>query len=522
MKLFHKILLVVSLSLFSTACTDFAEINTNPNAPTAVGGDLLLPTIIIDPAQRMGRVAWEQGNTASQISAVNNFTTFDQMGWGTFNSVWNDMYVSIRNAELLIEIGQETNNDAYIAVATIMRAWMGATLTDFFGDVPFSTANEAKDGNFTPVYDQQQNIYAQVLSDLEAASNTLANGGNIGGDLLFSGDLTKWRKFANSLRIRYLMRQELKLGGSTIGTQIQQIIDNEPIFESIDDDASIPYLATAPNQYFQHTGRVGGFDEHRMSKKAEDRMKSINDPRLFVFYRPIGNEDSLATYIDAADLANIQANAGTGKTAFKDFFTNVYTSNPDDMAQYFPLFKGLVNGLSESNAINFNGSRQNQSRLGEILRELPNGVAMHFMTYSELQFILAEAATKGYISGDANTYYTSGMNAAFAMYSITPADSYFTQADVALSAESGRALEQIALQKWMSLFVNGMEAYFDWRRTGMPEVTPGPDNVNENRVPLRFVYPGAEQAQNEANWQAAVDRLGGDDDINARIWVLTN
>ena len=91
MKFVYNILLVAVLMAFFPACTDnFGEINSNPNAPETVPGDLLLPTIIIDPARRMleGN-AWELGNTASQIGAVNNFTTFDQMGWGSESGTWS-------------------------------------------------------------------------------------------------------------------------------------------------------------------------------------------------------------------------------------------------------------------------------------------------------------------------------------------------------------------------------------------------------------------------------------------------
>ena len=395
-----------------------------------------------------------------------------------------------------------------------MRAWTASILTDLWGDIPFSQAIGAKDGNFSPGYDTQEDVYNTILSDLKTASDLLAQGGTIGGDLLYAGDLNKWRKFANSLRIRYLMRLEKKRGGATIGSEIQSILNSEPVFESNDESASLPFLTTAPNQYFMHTARVGGFDEHRMGQRAEVRMKALDDPRMFVYFRPIDNPDSLNFYL--GDLAQL----GSSATKFRDFFLGVYNSDPEAAQQYYNLFKGLPNGLSESNAINYNGSRQNQSRMGEILRELPNGVAMHYMTYPELQFILAEAAQKGYIGGSAEEFYLNGVDAAFAMYGITPADSYFTQEGVQFSTDPETALDQIAAQKWMALFVNSMEAYIDWRRTGRPEIAPGPDNVNDNRVPLRFTYPSEEQALNKDAWSAAVQRLGGDDDINAKMWLL--
>ncbi len=504
--------------MLTQACTeDFDEINSNPNAPQSVNGDLLLPTIIIDPSRTfLEGDAWELGNTAMQIGAVNNFTTFDQMGWGSEAGLWNVMYRGIRDAENLMEIAQETGNNAYMGIALIMRAWMASVLTDLWGDIPFTQANGGKvDDNFTPVYDSQEDVYNNILADLASASDLLTQGGAIGGDILFEGDLEKWRKFANSLRIRYLMRLEKKRGGSTIGSEIQTILNTQPVFVSNSDNASIDFLSTAPNQYFMHTARVGGFDEHRMSQKSEFRMKGINDPRMFVYFRPIDNPDSLSFYL--GDDVN---NLGSSPTRFRDFFLSQYNSDPASVQPYFNLFKGLPNGLSESNAIEFNGSRQNQSRLGEILRELPNGVSMNFMTFPELQFILAEAVVKGYITGNAEELYLSGVNAAFEMYGISPDPTYFEQEGVAFSADTETALDQIALQKWMSLFVTGMEAYIDWRRTNRPEIAPGPDNVNDNRVPLRFNYPDDEQALNSDNWKAAVDRMGGVDDINAVMWIL--
>jgi hypothetical protein len=152
------------------------------------------------------------------------------------------------------------------------------------------------------------------------------------------------------------------------------------------------------------------------------------------------------------------------------------------------------------------------------------------MTYSELQFILAEAAEKGMIttSTTAETYYTNGVQANFAYYAamvpssygiiVTPTPSYYTQPAVAYTGTSTEKLGKIALQKWVSLFFNGLEGWFDWRRTGIPAVVPGIDNLNNNKVPVRFIYPLSEQALNASNRAAAVTRQGADD-INTLIWI---
>ncbi len=151
------------------------------------------------------------------------------------------------------------------------------------------------------------------------------------------------------------------------------------------------------------------------------------------------------------------------------------------------------------------------------------------MTYAELQFILAEARQKGFITtGAADTYYNNGITANFAYWqSVVPAAynlnvampaGYLAQADVALTGTVIVKLAKIALLKWVSLYFNGLEAWFDWRRTGMPAITPGPANLNNNKVPVRYIYPLSEQSLNGTNRAAAVQRQGIDD-LNTRPWI---
>jgi hypothetical protein len=152
------------------------------------------------------------------------------------------------------------------------------------------------------------------------------------------------------------------------------------------------------------------------------------------------------------------------------------------------------------------------------------------MNYAELQFILAEARQKGIITtGDATTYYNNGIIANFAYWqSVVPAayninvaipTGYLTQPAVQLIGTDSEILQKIALQKWIALYFNGLEAWFDWKRTGLPEIIPGPANLNSNKVPVRYIYPLTEQALNGANRTAAVQRQGADD-LNTRSWIF--
>jgi hypothetical protein len=389
-------------------------------------------------------------------------------------------------------------------VALILKSWLFSLATDAYGDIPYSEAIKAKtSGVYLPKYDTQEAIYNGLLADLKKANEILGTSNEtIAGDILYNGSVIKWRRLANSLRLRLLMRLSKK---RSVNADMQAIVGNltqNPIMTSNDDNAELKYLADVPaNQWPLYSSRVGSFDEIRVGKTLSDRLRAINDPRLSVFGRP--SQRSIA--------------AGT------------------------PVIEGVPNGLGDVAALNFNGGPQGVSRVGysyaclvcndnNQAAPLPNVARGILMNYSELQFILAEASEKGMITSSTSTetYYLNGVQSNFAYYAamvpaaygitVTPPATYYTQPAVAYVGTSTEKLGKIALQKWVSLFFTGLEAWFDWRRTGLPVIVPGVDNLNNNRVPVRFIYPLSEQALNKVNRDAAVARQGVDD-INTLIWI---
>ena len=208
-----------------------------------------------------------------------------------------------------------------------------------------------------------------------------------------------------------------------------------------------------------------------------------------------------------------------------------------------PVISGVPNGLNDVDALAYNGGVQNVSRVGYTFACLvcndvgqappvPDAPKASLMTYPELQFILAEAREKNMItSGDAVDYYENGITANFEYWrSVVPVSynldldipsGYLTQSGVIYAGTQQEKLEIIALQKWVSLYFNGLEGWYDWRRTGMPAVVPGPGNLNGNKVPIRYIYPVSEQVLNTANRAEAVQRQGNTDDLNTRMWLLT-
>lgn len=473
--------------VFAAACTeDFEEINTNRNSPTTTQPNLILPGVQRDIMNSLVDETWSIGNTVIQHTAKNQFVNEDRYLWGERNTIWNAVYDNMRDVNNILLLAEEDNLPNYKGVALILKSWLFSLVTDAYGDVPYSEALSGKEGVFFPKYDTQESIYAGILSDLEEANQLLNGAFNISGDLIYDGNVENWRKLANSLRIRYLMRIS---GRRDVSAELSTIVNNPdqyPIFTSNDDHAVYTYLAESPDQFPLFTYRIGSFNEFRASKTLTDRLKATNDPRLFIFVRPT------------------PATEATPSTA-------------DDQ------YVGIPNGMADVEALTYNGGPEFQSRIGPLYFEQANtplGLQVAkgvIMTYAELQFLLAEAAQKSLIGGDAETYYMNGINASFDFYGITPDAGYFTQPDVAYTGTQDDLLEKIGTQKWISLFFQGMEAWFEWRRTGYPVLAPAVDNQNNNIIPVRFIYPIIEQSLNSDNRAEAVSRQG-EDDLNSRVW----
>lgn len=478
MKNYKNIFLAIFVfSAFFTACTnDFEEINTNNNNPESVAPQFLLTNVIsVSSDVSSYDQSFRRANYLAQFSASIEFETIDRYDMGSNSGYWDAIFGLLTDIESIQ--ASENTNSAYNAVGDIMKSYLFSQLTDLWNDVPYTEALGAINGVFSPKYDTQENIYTDpetgILAVLKNAVITLENNNNvIEGDILFNGDLDKWIKFANSLQVRYLLRISKRL---TDFSDLQALADSGNIMTSNDDNAVLPYLSTSPNQFPLFNAASGIYNEHCMTVTVEDVLKSWDDPRMAVLYKP--------------------TNATVNTTA---------------------EFHGLLNGQSKNTIAASGVDLNNISLFGSIFRDVADGVDAQYMQYSETQFALAEAVAKGYISGDANTYYQNGIMASFEYYNTTVPADYFTRTAIALDGSTGD-ITKILTQKWLSLISVGHEAWFNIRRTGIPALVAGPDNFNEDRYPVRYLYPESEQASNNANYQVAVERIGGDN-INSKGW----
>lgn len=483
-KIFRIILPILITSFMVIGCKkNFEEINANPNNPENVNPELLMVTIIRSTVNQMVNDAFSTGNIVAQHSAEIREPGTDRYNWGSFG-VWGNGYSNLRNIQNLYNIAVERDHKNFQGVALILRAFTFARITDCYGDLPYSEALKGKLENpvYTPKFDTQADVYKGLIAELKQANTLLtATGGQIRNDILFNGDYLKWKKFANSLILRLALRQSNRVSPAT---EMQAIISNPtqfPIMTSNADNAVLKYVES-PNLFPITEQRSGFFLDRRLSKTLVDKMNQIADPRLPVFAQPTAES----------------VTAGT------------------------PAYAGVRNGELDANL----GSSIDRkvSALGTIYYnglQVPVVAQGLVMTLAEVKFILAEAAQRGWINGDAKTFYEDGIKASVDYYrsvsgvNITASTNFLNHPEVVF--ESSRALEKIATQKWISLYFNDFQAWHEWKRTGLPVLTPSFVNNNANRIPVRFLYPTDLQVTNRDNYTLAVQKQGPDD-INTKLW----
>lgn len=468
----NYILYLIAVVFIIASCKKFDETNINSNAPENVNPQFLLSNVIATAADNQAYWGWHAGSFLAQHASNLEFLPVDRYDLGNNESLWNETYRLLNDLQAITE--SEQGNEAYTAVANILKAHQASVLTDLWTNVPyFEALKGASDGIFTPKFDNQENIYLAEGGILDLLEKSVAilktTNASINGDIMFNGDLQKWITMANSLRVRYLVRISNKID---VASDLQNILDNESIFMSNTDNATLPYLSSTPNQWVIFVEREGRYVDVRMSENAEDILTPLADTRLETYYKPTANS--------------------AGGT---------------------PVYNGIPNGLNRDsqNAYDLNDI----SLMGSFLRDEPDRVEAIFMTYAELQFCLAEAAQKGIIAGSPQQYYENGITASFTYFKTTMPADYLSSGSVVLDGSDD--LNRIMTQKWISSFMNGYEAWFDIRRTGLPVLTLPADNINGDVYPVRYAYPTTEQAVNGTNYSQAVSQIGGDD-YNSKGW----
>ena len=469
------------------------SINNNPNSPTSAP-----PTAVFTNAAQTSIGNWlGSGYDLRDIGLIvqhfaeNQYISNDQyqgVGATALNGNWTSAFANdLEDYQVVIRSGQASKSPGLWAPASIMQQWVFGYLTDTWGDIPYSQslAADSSTAVLNPAYDPQQQVYAGILSKLTAASTALGGASNAlgGADPVYGGNPAKWQKFANSLHARAALRivnadpatanTELKAAFSAAGGLITSNADNAQLNWPGDGVFNNPWAVNFSSR-----------DDDRMSKTLIDTLNNNADPRVSIYALPA---------------------AATGK------------------------FAGQPNGLTNATAVAFSDS---SSRPGAVFYPGPiayapgnlggsgNTFPSFMMTAAEVDFIQAEAAQRslgGLTPAQAAGFYTAAITASMQQWGVPAAaiSAYLAQPKIALQAGTP-GLKQIAVQKWIALYGDAGQAWFEWRRTCMPSLVRAKVAIF-SYIPRRIKYPSSEVSANDAQVSAAAARMGGDAN-NTPVW----
>lgn len=474
----------LGIVLAGAGCESFDDLVSDPNRPTEVNPSLLLTDIqasafsqvSLDAALASRYVVFTDGVNANQYYAWN------RAGFGPYDR--------LRSVTRMVEEAERTEASSYLALGRFFRAFYFAELTQTFGDVPYMDALKADEEVFAPVYDRQEDVYTGILDELDEANDMLAaEAGEILGDIVYGGDLEQWRKLINSFQLRVLMSLSMKQGNAA-ADRFRAIVDDPsryPIFTSNADNGQLVFVDRDGNRY-PHFNNRDLQTAFFMEGSFIDLLREREDPRLFAFAAPErrafeqgqpGYESSFTSY------GGLHAGEQVG----------------ENVRRVAELGEGSpVNPRYHSDAVN------------------EPSIAMG---YAELEFILAEAAARGWMDADAGEHYARGITASMEPHGIAQERIAEYLAQPLVAYDASRGIELISTQKHIAFFMNsGWEAFFNQRRTGHPVFRVGPATQNDQRIPKRWMYPQAELDTNPENVTAAIERQFGSDDVNGVIWTL--
>ena len=488
-------ILFISL-LFLSSCEKYLDINQNPNDATTASVGLVLPstltslssvtsvTVNYDYAPWMGYWAHADGWSGWYDIKQYRLTSANQSNWFTYyNGMLMDLTYIEKNATAAKDI-------YYKAIAKTLKAMIYQMLVDIYGDVPYS---QACTGNLAPVYDDAQKIYEDLVIQLDSAVTiikTAANANAPSTDIMFSGDMTKWKQLANTLKLRILLRQSQMTGRDVyIKGKLSGLTSSD--FLSADALVNPGFTTTKPQFYYSTFGwtttgaLTNAHTQYVMNAYIEKVYNDLNDPRK----------------------ARCFAKAIAASSTIPDWHGKPFGLEGDGLGNPWNKDKGnLIGvGLQELNVSNLKGAL--------------------VMPAFESYFLQAEAVQRGWLTGDVKSLYENGVKANFAYLGLTSADATAYLANGRLMSDWSVATNKLTLilyQKYIAFCgINGLEAWSEYRRTGIPDPKAGDasasmlsynDGVSRRQIPTKMHYPTREFTLNSANVLAAAKKAYGGKD----------
>ncbi len=496
--------LLTTLALFAAVSCgkNFGDLNSDPNNPDQVPVEYLMTNAqYVFAFQISGYANTYFSGLWAQYWSQNNYTDESRYQYRppTVNGMWSLYYsavgANLREIQRLVSesaIAAEPRSQNRIAVAKILEVAVLHELTDIFGPIPYTEAFLA-DQNRTPQYESQQAVYTALLRDLKAAllliDETAEGFGP--GDIIYGGDMGRWRKFGQALRMRIALRMA-DVDETTARAELEAAWA-AGAFASNADNAAFRYRSGQPNNHPLNQSRSerGDADWGMSDVFIDSTLLPLNDPRLPVF----------------AD----------EKVAGGGYKGRPYGQNSGNAASESPDLYSQPSGavVVRNGASNF--------KPHDVLA--PDALS-RFMSYAEVCFILAEAKERNWsVPGTAAEWYHAGITASLEEWGVTDpavAAAYLAQPSVNYATATGDWKQKIGVQKWIALFTQGIQGWCEWRRLDFQKLRLPVDGVIQdvgNKVaPVRLSYPSDEQSQNRTGYQQGVGLLDGPDRLFTRVW----
>jgi Starch-binding associating with outer membrane len=472
---------------------------------------------------------------------VSNYSYY----WGANAYTWNStasMYSVLKYTELMEQQAQSLYKGAanpYTALAKFFRAYLFVWYTQRVGDIPMSQAGNA--AYPTPKYDAQHDVYKGCLALLDTANtlmgalvttaskNTVVD---VNGDV-FGLTYLGWQKVINTYKLRVLISLSKRAADNAdlnIPSQFAAIVNNPtqyPIMTSNSDNMVYKYLSSPARDNYPLFPNYTPFVNYSdMCATFMNLMTPVQDPRTFIAATP------------APALIS-------GGKSYTDF--TAYVGADIDVTQSVLLANSNAGNYSYNNYLRYYGTSAGPNTAGTTCEPYI------IIGYPEMCFNIAEAANRGWISGlSGSAWYTNGIMASMGMYGlkdgatvtvgmpiISPSgnnltnvlgnvtvsvSNFLAQPAIVYAGDNATGLTQILQQKYVAFWQNsGWEAYYNWRRTGVPTFEQGGTGIgtSNNSIPLRWQYPNDEQVSNTANYNAALSaQYGGTDNLNAAMWLI--
>ena len=507
MKKINKYIGVVFILIFSllAGCNKFDEINTNPDTTTKVSPSMECTNIVLRMLKYgSDAMAYISGNALPKYVGyaimAQNDPQYNKIGSSDFGSM-----TILPNIDKMLEYAKgNVMEDSYKGIASFAKAYTFFNLTMEMGDIPYSEANKGLDALYRPKYDTQEEIFKGILDELKTADQYFAKGVAFTGDPTpFNGDPVKWRKATNAFALKVLMTLSKKEGVASLNvkTRFAEIVTAGNLMEKSTGFLGLNYSTL--NKHPLNSTNDMFTTKTIISSLLMDNLKSLNDYRLYYYAEPSGAQI-------AAGKTQSDPEAYVGVDVAMDYST----MNADYNANKYSLL--------------------NKRYVTEDACE-----PRMMMTYSEQEFIIAEARVRGWITtGSAQTYYEEGVKSALSYIMATKAsyahgkaidqayiNGYFT-GEAAFKATLEEQLKQIWMQRYILNFMQNAESsYFEYRRNTYPVFPINPatslNENNKNVIPMRYLYPGSETNYNRENLTEALNRqYEGYDEINKLMWLL--